>query len=162
MAKRGYSKKVRALGAGIIILEVATVIVFLLAVYSNAITVSSVFRSLATTGNGVQSGNGPLFVQNATVDGQRQQAFVLPSITNDGFLPVTLSLNAIFLNSQGQTISTALNKNVTIAAHSSTDFIIPLGQLTSIANGASAVKIHFEISSVYGLVGGGLTATVSK
>jgi hypothetical protein len=155
LRKRGYSKKVKALGAGIIILEVATVILFLVALYSNALTLASVFRSVQSVQTAVSNGNG----LGITGTGQ-EQAFDLPNVSNDGFLPVTMSLNVIF-QKNGVSVG-SLSKSVTIDPHTSRDFSIPLGTIANAANGASSVNVHFEISSIYGLVGGGATATLSR
>ena len=155
MRKRGYSKKVRILGAGIIVLELATVVLFLVALYSNGLTIASVFRSVQSVQTAAANGKG----LGITGTGP-QQAFDLPNVSNDGFLPVTLTLKLIFQKNGVSTVP--LSKSVTIDPHTSQDFIIPLGAIASDANGASSVNVQFEISSIYGLVGGGATATLTR
>ncbi|HZY94117.1 MAG TPA: hypothetical protein VFE98_04550 [Candidatus Bathyarchaeia archaeon] len=153
-AKRRYSGKVRALGYGIILLELATVVVLSLAVFSNAAIAASIGSSLYTV-----RGNG-FALQNVTRNGQVEHAFLIPKITNNAYLPVTVSINAAFLNSQGQTIGNPLSESLTIAPGQSQPLVLPtsLGS-TSDING---IHVSFEISSIYGLVGGGMSATFSK
>jgi len=153
--KHRYSKKVRALGYGIILLQIATVALLFLAVYSNVRTVYSLGSSLTSlTGNG-------LSVQNVTSNGQIQRAYVLPKITNNGYLTVSLSVNAAFLNSQGQTVGNPLSQSLTIAPGQTRPLVLPTGfAASSDVSGIQGVRLSVEINSIFGLVGGGFTATV--
>lgn len=155
--KRGYSRKIKVLGYGIILLEAGTVVVFLLAVYSMAITGVSLSQSVYSNYS-----NGKTFgLQNVTTNGQVQQAFVLPGVTNRGFFPVSLSITAVFLNAYHQAYGAPYTDSVTVAAGQSRDFVIPVTSLVA-ANNANGVRVSFEVSSIFGLVGIGGTATVTK
>jgi hypothetical protein len=142
------------LGYGIIILQVATVALLFLAVYSNVRVVTSVASSLTTI-----RGNG-FGLENVTTNGQIQRAFVIPNISNNGYLPVTLSINAAFLDSQGKTEGKQLSQSVTIDPGQSQPLVLPtnLGSSTNI----SGIHLSVEISSISGLVGGGLSVTYTK
>jgi len=156
--KHRYSGKVRALGYGIIILEIVTIVVLLVAVYSNARVVTSVGSSLSTIGgNGFASA-----LQNRTDPntGKIEHAFVIPDVTNNGYLPVTLSINANFLGSAN---IPALSQSITIDPGQTKplEILTGVGSSTNIS-GLSGVHLRVEISSIAGLVGGGLTVTYTK
>ena len=157
--KHRYSGKVRALGAGIILLEIATVALLFLAVYSNARVVGSVASSLSTI-----SGNGfGLENYTNTSNGQIERAFVIPNISNNGYLPVTMSINANLLDSLGGTVGTPLSESVTIAPNQSQPLVLPTGlSSSSDISGINGIHIKVEISSISGLVGGGLSVTYTK
>ena len=154
-SKRRYSGKVRVLGAGIILLELATVVLLFLAVYSNALMVTSVFSSLTSV-----RGSGFAF-QNVTINNQPERAFVLPRITNNAYLPVAVSINAALQDPKGQIVGTPLSESSTIAPGQSQPLVLVLPSLYSTSD-ISSIHFSFEISSVYGLVGGRISGTVSK
>ena len=154
--KHRYSRKVKGLGYGIILLEIATVVLLFVAVYSNARVVASVASSLSTI-----SGNG-FGLQNYTdtSNGQIERAFVIPDITNNGYVPVTLSINANFLDSQSQSVGTPLRQSITIAPGQMQPLVLPT--TLSGSSAISGVHLSVDISSLSGLVGGGLSVTYTK
>ncbi len=154
---RRYSGKVRALGYVIIILELATVVVFFLAVYGNVMTSLSITSSLSTG----SSGGNPFGLQNVTSNGQIERAFVIPNISNKGYLPVTLKVDAVFLDVSNRTIGTPLSESLTVAAGQTQPLIIRFSGISSSSDVASA-RVSFQVSSLFGLVGMGATATLSK
>ena len=156
--KHRYSGKVKALGFGIILLEIATVALLFLAVYSNARVVGSVASSLSTI-----SGSGFGLENRTSSNGQIERAFVIPNISNNGYLPVTMSINANFLDSLGGTVGTQFSDTITLAPGQTR----PLELLTGLSSasdisGINGVHIKVEISSISGLVGGGLSVTYTK
>ena len=128
-----------------------------LAVYSNARVVTSVASSFTT----ISSHGFGLENYTNTNSGQIERAFVVPNIVNNGYLPVTMSINAAFLNSLGHTVGTPLRDSITIAPGEGKPLVIPAG-LTSSSDirGITGIHISLEISSIAGLVGGGLSVTV--
>ena len=150
--KRRYSGKVRALGAGIILLELATVVLFLLAVYSNGLVVSSIVSSVISS-----SGNGFGF-KNVKSSNQVQQTIELPGITNKAYLPVTVSLSAVLLDSQGHSIGNVVSQSSTINPGQTQPLTLLLPNLSG--SNVHSAHFSFQISSLYGLVGGGIEGTV--
>jgi hypothetical protein len=150
--KHRYSGKVRALGYGIILLEIATVALLFLAVYSNARVVTSVASSLYSI-----KGKG---LENHTSNGQVEHAFVIPNVSNNGYLTVTMSVNWAFFNSLGNTVGNPLSESITIAPGQSQPLVLPIDlSFRRDISSISGVHISLGISSISGLVGGGLSVT---
>jgi hypothetical protein len=154
--KHRYSGKVRALGYGIILLEIATVALLFLAVYSNARVVTSVASSLYSI-----KGNG-FGLENYTSNGQVEHAFVIPNVSNNGYLTVTMSVNWAFFNSLGNTVGNPLSESISIAPGQSQPLVLPIGLSIRDISGISGVHISLGISSISGLVGGGLSVTYTR
>ncbi len=128
-----------------------------LAVYSNARVVASVASELNTV-----RGNGFGLENRTTANGQIERSFVLPDITNNGYLPVTMSVNANFLDSGGNTVGFPLSQSVTIDPGKSQPLRLVLPTDLSANSDINGIHMSVEISSISGLVGGGLTVTYTK
>lgn len=153
--KHRYSRKVKALGYGIILLEIATVVLLFVAVYSNARVVTSVATELNTI-----KGNGFGLGTSQAANGQIQHAFVIPDVTNNGYLPVTLSINANFL---GTANIKPLSQSITIDPNQTKSLVVLTGiGSSSDISGVTGIHLSVEISSISGLVGGGVTVTYTK
>lgn len=146
-----YSWKVKGLGWGIVAFEIVTIILWLLAVYGNgAVAVSMVSHAFgAATG-------GQTEVLNTT-----SGSTISVPVIGAGFFPVSVSVDATFLNNQNQTVAQVNDKVMVSPGQTSTLVLAAPNGLLSSNSTLSSYHVHadFRISSLDGLVGMGVELT---
>jgi len=147
-----YSKKVRALGWGIIIFEILALFLWVAAIYGEGATAASIITS------NLISTNGPKSIVQNTSSGE---VIALP-IKGAGILPVstTISVDASYLNSQNQTVA-QVSDSVTVSLGETKNLTLTVPENLVSSTGTLAgyhVYAVFEISTLGGLVGTKLEA----
>lgn len=146
--KLKYSKKVRALGYGIVALEVLTVFLWLAAWYGNSLVLVSIARSAS----GIAGGQALNF-QNST----SAKALTIP-VTGAGLFPVTVNISVTALDSQNKTIA-QVQSGVTVSPGETKALTLsmPSSLVSSISSSSSPsgyrIYVGFQTSSLFNLVG---------
>jgi hypothetical protein len=136
-------------GYGILILEVLTMVTWLIATYGNGMVLMSVENSVSNS--------------NGFVNGTEGPTLTIP-VTGAGIFPVTANAEVMLINNQNQTLAD-LQGNVVVSPGETKDITITIPASDVLASGSPLssydFRISFKISSLSDLVGMGFGTQVN-